>query len=279
MFMQTRQSMLVIPILFASGMFASSCVMRPPEYADSAAFSSYYVPATETIPATWDIERLCPDFRKGDKVCCTENQYKAMQMQLTILNATMVGCEACKLAFYKAWCHFTCAPNQSDFVSIRSFVPNNPKKDKRIQSVLFNFTKSFADRYWNSCQNAGFRGTSSFKYMFMNGAEGLFNLMATRSPGTEPLTEHFVHGIVVDHNPHSKAMNLTLYDQDYACSSTELEKVHSFPLPPTRVGKMSLLYFALLAYCFLCTVVFVVGIYESCAAGFLWKSLRQGNVK
>ena len=267
--------MLISCYLFKFIIAATSCVMRPPAYADNPAFASYYVPETKTLEATWDIEKICPDFRKGDQVCCSENQYKAMQMQFTILNATMVGCDACKLAFYKAWCHFTCAPNQSDFVSIRSYVPNNPKKDKRIQSVLFNFTKSFADRYWNSCQNAGFRGTSSFKYMFMNGAEGLFNMMATRSPGTEPPTEHLVHAIVVDHEPDSKAMNLPLYDQDYACSSTELEKIHSFPMPETKVGKLPVLYFALIAYCFLCTVVLLVGVYESYAGEVIWKTLSK----
>ncbi|KNH07336.1 hypothetical protein XU18_1868 [Perkinsela sp. CCAP 1560/4] len=254
---------------------ASSCVMQPPAYADSSTFASYYVPAENTRKATWDIHEVCSDFRKGDQVCCSENQYKSMRMQFAILNATMVGCEACKMAFYKAWCHFTCAPNQSDFISIRSYVPNNPKKDKRIQSVYFNITKGFADRYWDSCQNAGFRGTSSFKYMFLNGAEGLFNMMASRSPGTEPPNEHLVHAILVDHSPFSKAMNLTLYNDQFACSSTELEKVNYFPMPRARVGKLSLLNFALISYCTLLVAVFLVGIYETYGGEYLWSCIKR----
>ena len=147
-----------------------------------------------------------------------------------ILSATMAGCDACPIAFKRLWCHFSCSPNQSDFVEIRRLVPGkNP--DNQIQSVYVNITKSFADRFWLSCQNAGFKGTESFKNLFFNRVSSLFGLMAERSPTTEPPTTHLVHSFNTDHSPTSKALNVTLENENYTCSREETEPLYVLPTP------------------------------------------------
>ena len=245
-------------VLFLNGVrFRGACVMRPPPFADGPVPGAHYAPNASTLTATWNITQACDTFQQGQQVCCSEGQYHAMATNFIVLQATLAGCDACSIAMKRMWCSFTCSPNQSDFVSIRSYVPDSGP-DPRVQSVYLNITSSFAERFWMSCQNAGFRGTESFKNMFLNGVSGLLTLMASKTPSTEPPTSHLVHSIPIDYHPHSKALNVTLAEDQYSCSKSVPPP--QYPMPRAMVGLVSLEAFTLIMYFIILALSLLLGV-------------------
>ncbi|QRW01520.1 Niemann-Pick type C-related protein 1 [Ceratobasidium sp. AG-Ba] len=63
-----------------------------------------------------------PRFAEGP-VCCTNEQILTLKSNFATPDSLVSSCPACMNNFHEFYCHFTCSPRQSDFVTITSTQP------------------------------------------------------------------------------------------------------------------------------------------------------------
>eukprot|EP00759_Apiculatamorpha_spiralis_P031298 PhF_6_TR32984/c0_g1_i1/m.48584 len=256
-------------LLILVGAFATAqaaCTMRPPIGVNDTTLANYLIPNATTAPADWNITVVCDQYKQGDEVCCSHNQWIGMYQKLEVMDYEMINCAACNVIFKRLWCDFTCSPNQADFVKILSYVPG--QSDNRIESVNMYITSNFADRLWASCQNAGLQGLSSFKTMFLNGVLGFLNMMSSKSPQTYQ-QYNLIADIPIDYSPNSLALNTSTVENDFACSRGHI-KSNEYALPQATVGGIKLKFFVLIVFGSLLVLVLLLGV---------WNMTRQCDVK
>lgn len=79
------------------------------------------------------LAQLCPDYKPGEDVCCTDIQLVALQNNFftieQIFGSPGQGCDICAINLKKFWCSFTCDPNQADFLNITGISNHTVGKD------------------------------------------------------------------------------------------------------------------------------------------------------
>ncbi|CAG9321066.1 unnamed protein product [Blepharisma stoltei] len=101
----------------------------------------------------------CPTFL-DQEVCCNDDQNSAMNYKFFLIGETfghsVGGCDICAANIKLMWCHFTCNPLQSQFVSAgeQKYVPNPVSPEQKVLALLVNFTvtNSLACEIYQSCQ-------------------------------------------------------------------------------------------------------------------------------
>lgn len=78
--------------------------------------STFPMTTNETLLA------LCPSYKAGEEVCCSETQLQALEGNLFALDEVFgspgQGCDICAVNLKKFWCEFTCSPNQKNFLHV-----------------------------------------------------------------------------------------------------------------------------------------------------------------
>jgi hypothetical protein len=64
------------------------------------------------------IQSLCPSL--NGNVCCTEQQFDTLRVQVQQAVPILVGCPACLRNFLNLFCELSCSPNQSLFINVTS---------------------------------------------------------------------------------------------------------------------------------------------------------------
>ena len=78
--------------------------------------------STHPMTSVKSLLDLCPQFKPGEQVCCTETQLAVLQNNLRTIDQIFgdrgQGCDICAANLKKFWCHFTCDPNQKSFLRV-----------------------------------------------------------------------------------------------------------------------------------------------------------------
>ncbi len=91
-----------------------------------------------------DFKKLCPSMYTNDfqPLCCNPEQLSILKKDILAAQALMGSCSSCFFNFRQLWCHFTCSPDQANFV-----IPN-----KIIHMIKTNFTDKLVS-YNNANKN------------------------------------------------------------------------------------------------------------------------------
>jgi hypothetical protein len=82
------------------------------------------------------IQSLCPSL--NGNVCCTEQQFDTLRVQVQQAVPILVGCPACLRNFLNLFCQLSCSPNQSLFINVTSVSQVINK-----YSLFINFSTTF----------------------------------------------------------------------------------------------------------------------------------------
>jgi hypothetical protein len=82
------------------------------------------------------IQSLCPSL--NGNVCCTEQQFDTLRVQVQQAVPILVGCPACLRNFLNLFCELSCSPNQSLFINVTSVSQVINK-----YSLFINFSTTF----------------------------------------------------------------------------------------------------------------------------------------
>ncbi|CCO26365.1 Niemann-Pick type C-related protein 1 [Rhizoctonia solani AG-1 IB] len=92
-----------------------------------------------------------PKFAQGP-VCCTTDQIATLKSNFQTPDQLVSSCPACKNNFHEFYCHFTCSPNQADFVTVTS------THEGAVKSVDFKVTEPYGTGFYDSCKDVKFGG-------------------------------------------------------------------------------------------------------------------------
>ena len=92
----------------------------------------------------------------GDQleVCCNADELMAIQFSITVMTKFLTDCPSCAANLREIYCHFSCAPNQNEFIEIVKSVPSTIP-GKEMASVLNYYVDgTFIQALWDSCKSS-----------------------------------------------------------------------------------------------------------------------------
>lgn len=184
----------ILATLYLLGLTQSFCLYRGPDcmpsgdptcqtilrnYSDPADVQ----PSSEPVPDEY--KGVCPDFENGPR-CCDTNTLKILKFNFNnLLDPTFGspdgGCSICSANLKRFWCHYNCAPSQSDFTPPASISqynytvnPTDPYSWRLITESDVYVDINTTCQTFGSCKNVAFAESLGS----MSSYQGLFNVFS-----------------------------------------------------------------------------------------------------
>lgn len=108
------------------------------------------------------------EWRDNERLCCTREQMEALKENLNKAESIIASCPACKKNFNTIFCHFTCSPNQRQFIDI---ISTDESSDGReiVSELNFFLNSSWASSFYDSCKNVKFSATNGYAMDLIGG--------------------------------------------------------------------------------------------------------------
>lgn len=101
----------------------------------------------------------CPDYLNTPS-CCTQNQLEVINKNLKALEGIFGGkggCDVCVTNLKRFWCHFTCHPNQSEFLELHDITRYNMSgKIYDLRDATFTVNEETNCKLFQSCKKTKF---------------------------------------------------------------------------------------------------------------------------
>ncbi|GAA6005586.1 hypothetical protein JCM10207_005259 [Rhodosporidiobolus poonsookiae] len=103
--------------------------------------------------------------------CCTAGQLETLQASLAQAEPLIASCPACRLNFRRFYCHFTCSPDQSTFLTVTATqtLTKDGEPREAVKEVEFSVAEEFGMGFFESCRNVKFGATNSYAMDFIGG--------------------------------------------------------------------------------------------------------------
>lgn len=195
-----------------------------------------------------------PAYEVPSHVCCTIDQVKALNDQLSQAAPLIASCPACINNFRSFYCDFTCSPDQAQFLKVTRTQKTTEGKDA-VKSIDYAVSQRFADGFYDSCKSVQFGATNGFAMDLIGGgaknASAFLKYMGDERPGLgSPFQIDFP--ISDDSKYARKPLNCAdIKNQNAHCACVDCPDVcPALPPPPSHgkctVGAVSCLTFSLL---------------------------------
>ncbi|XP_027329526.1 NPC intracellular cholesterol transporter 1 isoform X3 [Abrus precatorius] len=165
------------------------------------------------------IQSLCPSITGN--VCCTEDQFDTLRVQVQQAIPILVGCPACLRNFLNLFCELSCSPNQSLFINVTTI--SEVKGNMTVDGIDYYITETFGEGLYNSCKDVKF-GTMNTRAMDFVGAgasnyKEWFGFLGAKAPPGFPGSPYSIQfkTSVPDSSP-MELMNASVY----LCNDTSL---------------------------------------------------------
>ncbi|TKY57553.1 Niemann-Pick C1 protein [Spatholobus suberectus] len=165
------------------------------------------------------IQSLCPTITGN--VCCTEDQFDTLRVQVQQAIPILVGCPACLRNFLNLFCELSCSPNQSLFINVTSISEVNG--NMTVDGIDYYVTETFGEGLYESCKDVKF-GTMNTRAIDFVGAgasnfQEWFAFLGQKVPPGFPGSPYSIHfkTTILDPSP-MKLMNASVY----SCNDTSL---------------------------------------------------------
>ncbi|MED6106320.1 NPC intracellular cholesterol transporter 1 [Stylosanthes scabra] len=188
------------------------------------------------------IQSLCPTITGN--VCCTEQQFDTLRVQVQQAVPILVGCPACLRNFLNLFCELSCSPNQSLFINVTSISEVNG--NKTVDGIDFYVTETFGEGLYDSCKDVKF-GTMNTRAIDFVGAgasnyKEWFAFLGTKVPPGFPGSPYSMNFKITIPDPSPmELMNASVYscnDTSLGCSCGDCPSSpvcsHPEPSPPRK---------------------------------------------
>ncbi|GAA5896843.1 sphingolipid transporter [Sporobolomyces salmoneus] len=238
---------------------------------------------------TATLKQVCGDDFDPSATCCTLGQLETLSSSLSQADPLISSCPACRINFRQFYCHFTCSPDQSQFLTVTStqILKKDGKEREAVKSVEFSVSEEYGKGFFDSCKGVKFGATNGYAMDLIGGGATDY-LSFLRYMGTErSLGSPFQIDFPAPPSSSSPSTNSSLSPpvpldiSSYSCSSSDPAIRCACPdceevcaeLPPIlsprerearrcRVGKMDCFPFVLVilyAIVLLSSIVFLIG--------------------
>ncbi|XP_057724182.1 uncharacterized protein LOC130940150 [Arachis stenosperma] len=188
------------------------------------------------------IQSLCPTITGN--VCCTEQQFDTLRVQVQQAVPILVGCPACLRNFLNLFCELSCSPNQSLFINVTSISEVNG--NKTVDGIDFYVTETFGEGLYDSCKDVKF-GTMNTRAIDFVGAgasnyKEWFSFLGAKVPPGFPGSPYSINfKITIPDSSPMELMNASVYscnDTSLGCSCGDCPSSpvcsHPEPSPPRK---------------------------------------------
>ncbi|KAI5478579.1 vacuolar membrane protein [Pseudohyphozyma bogoriensis] len=102
-----------------------------------------------------------------DTTCCTQDQLNTLSSSIQQAEPLIASCPACRNNFVAYYCHFTCSPNQSQFVTVTETqeLKNNQVGVKTVDVAV---AEHFGEGFFDSCKDVKFGATNGFAMEYIH---------------------------------------------------------------------------------------------------------------
>lgn len=181
------------------------------------------VPAQKLSPEDYNkLIDICGDsWRETDYACCDSAQLDQLKENLEKADPLISSCPACKENFHQLFCHFSCSPNQSQFLDIKKTVPAN-NNVKVVDELDYYVDTSYASNLYDSCKNIKFGLTNGYAMDLIGGGAKNYTqflkFLGDKKPqiGGSPFQINFKH--------ETQDKDIILWHTDYKqCNDSDLK--------------------------------------------------------
>ncbi|SCU98058.1 LAMI_0F12794g1_1 [Lachancea mirantina] len=170
--------------------------------------------------------QLCGDEWKDIKeLCCTDAQISDLRTYLRKAENIIASCPACDKNFKSLFCHFTCSPQQSEFVNVTE---TDTSLDGRevVSELSFFVSNEWSQTFYNSCKDVKFAATNGYAMDLIGGGakndRQFLKFLGDKKPllGGSPFQINFNYS----HNSSSSVLNTPVYgcaDNCYRCACAD----------------------------------------------------------
>ncbi|CAE6428362.1 unnamed protein product [Rhizoctonia solani] len=205
-----------------------------------------------------------PKFAQGP-VCCTADQIATLKSNFQTPDQLVSSCPACKNNFHEFYCHFTCSPHQSEFLTVTS------TQEGAVKSVDFRVTDDYGTGFYDSCKDVKFGGLNDNAMTLIGGGatnyHDFFKFMGTVRPIGSPFQINFPQSTNSSWNTplNAPVRNCASDGLDNRCTCLDCPDVcPTLPGipdqgPTCRVGALSCFTFSLILVYALGVLAFFIG--------------------
>ena len=97
---------------------------------------------------------LFADSGDQPEVCCNADELMAIQSSISVMTKFLSDCPSCAANFREIYCHFSCAPNQNEFIQIVESVPSTIPGKEMISIMNYYVDGTFIQALWDSCKSS-----------------------------------------------------------------------------------------------------------------------------
>ncbi|KAH3902957.1 related to Niemann-Pick type C-related protein 1 [Saccharomycodes ludwigii] len=134
-------------------------------------------PKNETFspaPADKEVVELLASFcgeewLDEEYLCCTKPQVEKLKENLQKAGNIIASCPACLKNFKNLFCHFTCSPNQREFVNVTKTQLSYDKKAELVAELDVFMNDTWASIFYDSCKNVKFSATNGYAMDLIGG--------------------------------------------------------------------------------------------------------------
>jgi Niemann-Pick C1 protein len=117
------------------------------------------------------LKQVCGADFDATETCCTIDQLETLSSSLAQADPLISSCPACRTNFRQFYCHFTCSPDQSQFLTVTS--TQTLKKDRKdteaVKSVEFSVSEDYGKGFFDSCKGVKFGATNGYAMDLIGG--------------------------------------------------------------------------------------------------------------
>lgn len=114
------------------------------------------------------VEVCGEEWANETELCCTLGQVENLQKNLKKAQNIIASCPACVKNFNNLFCHFTCSPEQADFVNVTKIQKSTSKKDIVAEVDVYT-NSSWASVFYDSCKDVKFSATNGYAMDLIGG--------------------------------------------------------------------------------------------------------------
>lgn len=213
------------------------------------------------------------EWRDETELCCTMDQVENLKKNLKKAQGIIASCPACMKNFNSLFCHFTCSPQQADFVNVTR-VQESMSKKEIVAEVDVYMNASWASVFYDSCKEVKFSATNGYAMDLIGGGAKNYSQFLKFLGDEKPLLggSPFQINYLYELDGGEKDFNLfndSVYacnDSQYKCACADCEascpELTPLKQKHCKVGSLPCFSFAvLMVYAFLLVALIVWHIY------------------
>lgn len=185
------------------------------------------------------------DILSSDSTCCHPRQLSLLATSLKMAAPMFSSCPACWNNFVGFWCHFTCSPDQSTFISPKKYTKRRVRRgvyQLLVSEVDVHIQPDTADQLFDSCKQVKFNAanTLAMKYVAAGAQDGLGMLRKIGRNPASKLAIDFPDPDPVNMSNGTKLLEFQTFNcsgPEYPCSCVDCSNScpalpSDAPLPP-----------------------------------------------